>query len=300
MRAKLLLRISFMCLGNEGVSLTDNPCSPAKVAPTNSPAPTDDDRAAKWAKFIGLHRINNLFDADTGRIFTQQDMHNYTHKYAPSRIRGTPEAHEWADDLMQSWTALAGSIPAAVLSAAKANVRVQEGMYVAFTPEDKTPVFYAKAEMDSTQGPGYAKFHIQQLDTFSTPHDTGKYVSTMQALRTPVAPAVLWIEEAKEDAHYTFQNSNAAPTDDLDDDDQEPPRVYIIGPPSHAFPIAEGWTPADPHPHPENPIPLPVVLQMRHGTRRVNVTLESAEDSMPIFRGGKKSLFKEFNQVRLC
>ena len=97
----------------------------------------------------------------------------------------------------------------------------------------------------------YAKFHIQQLDTFSTPHDTGKYVSTMQALRTPVAPAVLWIEEAKEDAHYTFQNSNAAPTDDLDDDDQEPPRVYIIGPPSHAFPIAEGWTPADPHPDPE-------------------------------------------------
>ena len=43
-------------------------------------APTDDDRAAKWAKFIGLHRINNLFDLDTGRIFTQQDMHNYTHK----------------------------------------------------------------------------------------------------------------------------------------------------------------------------------------------------------------------------
>ena len=43
MRAKLLLRISFMCLGNEGVSLTDNPCSPAKVVPTNSSAPTDDE-----------------------------------------------------------------------------------------------------------------------------------------------------------------------------------------------------------------------------------------------------------------
>ena len=109
-------------------------------------------------------------------------------------------------------------------------------MYVAFMPEDASPTYYARAEPDSTQGPGFVKFHIQELDTISTPHDTGKYVSTMQALRTPVPPAVLWIEEAKEDAHYTFQNSNAAPTDDLDDDDQEPPRVYIIGPPHSPSP----------------------------------------------------------------
>ena len=43
---------------------------------------------------------------------------------------------------------------------------------------------------------------------------------------------------------------------------------------------------------PDNPIPLPIVLQMRHGDRKVNVTLHAAQDSMPIFRGGRKSSFK--------
>lgn len=82
------------------------------------------------------------------------------------------------------------------------------------------------------------------LDTFGTPHDTGKYVSTMQALRTPMTKAVLWVEATEEDAHYTSQH-NITPRGD-DDDEEEPPRIYIIGPPSLTFPIAEGWTPQTP------------------------------------------------------
>ena len=210
--------------------------------------PTSDDHAERWAKYIGLHRINNLFDADTNKPFTREDMEDYTHTYAPESIRGTPEENEWSDELMQSWPALIGAIPQAVIAAARATVKVAEGMYVAFTPEDMSPTYYARAESDSNQ-PGTVKYHIQMIDTFGTPHDTGKYVSAMQALRTPMTEAVLWVEEAEEDAHYTFQNNNT-PQDD-DDDDKEPPRVYIIGPPSLTFPIAEGWTPTDPHPDPK-------------------------------------------------
>ena len=44
-------------------------------------------------------------------------------------------------------------------------------------------------------------YHIQKLDAFGTPHDTGTYVSTMRALRTPLAIATLWLESATEVAH---------------------------------------------------------------------------------------------------
>ena len=66
----------------------------------------------------------------------------------------------------------------------------------------------------------------------------------MRAMQTPVVPATLWVESPAEDAHYTFQNRNATE----DDNEEEPPKVYIIGPPSLTFPIAEGWAPANPHP----------------------------------------------------
>ena len=86
-------------------------------------APTSDDHAAKWAKFIGLHRINNLIDLDTNKPFTRQNMEDYTHSLAPEDIRGTPEENEWSDELMQSWPALIGSIPQAVIDAATATAR---------------------------------------------------------------------------------------------------------------------------------------------------------------------------------
>ena len=67
----------------------------------------------------------------------------------------TPEENEWSDELMQSWPALIGSIPQAVIDAATKATQVVEGMYVAFMPEDASPTYYARAEPDSTQGPGF-------------------------------------------------------------------------------------------------------------------------------------------------
>ena len=49
---------------------------------------------------------------------------------APEGIRGKPQAHEWADDLMQSWPALINSIPTAVTDAANAPTVVKNDMYV--------------------------------------------------------------------------------------------------------------------------------------------------------------------------
>ena len=114
-------------------------------------------------------------------------------------------------------------------------------------PEENEPNFYARVEDDGSGNPNPFKFHILKIDTFGSPHETGKYVSTMRALRTPIAEATLWIEEEDEDTHYTVMNN-----DGTRDDDEEPePKIYIAGPPSHAFPINEGWTPADPQPDPK-------------------------------------------------
>ena len=114
-------------------------------------AHASDEHATLWAKYIGLHRINNLIDLDTNKPFTRQDMEAYTHTLAPEDIRGTPEENEWSDELMQSWPALIGSIPQAVIDAATKATQVEEGMYVAFMPEDASPTYYARAEPDSTQ-----------------------------------------------------------------------------------------------------------------------------------------------------
>ena len=183
----------------------------------------DDDHAADWAKFVGLHRTNNLFDADTNKLFTQHDMDNYAVTLAPAHMRGKPAAREWADDLMQTWPALTASIPKAVTDAACAPTQIEVEMYVAFTPEeDDKPTYYARVEPGDSNQP--FKYHIQKLDTFGTPHDTGSYVSSMAALRTPIAPAVLWIESGAEDAHYTFQSRSGA-TDA--DEEEDPPKLYI-------------------------------------------------------------------------
>ena len=41
-------------------------------------AQASDEHAALWAKYIGLHRVNNLIDTDTNKPFTRQNMEDYT------------------------------------------------------------------------------------------------------------------------------------------------------------------------------------------------------------------------------
>ena len=92
---------------------------------------------------------------------------------------------------MQSWPALINSIPTAVTNAARVTVQPKIGMYVVFMPEEDEPNFYARVEDDGSGNPNQFKFHILKIDTFGSPHETGKYVSTMRALRTSIAEATL-------------------------------------------------------------------------------------------------------------
>ena len=88
-----------------------------------------------------------------------------------------------------------------------APTQIEVEMYVAFTPEeDDKPTYYARVEPGDSNQP--FKYHIQKLDTFGTPHDTGSYVSSMAALRTPIAPAATRSEAGQRP--HKHQNTKAA------------------------------------------------------------------------------------------
>ena len=128
---------------------------------------------------MGLFRVHNIIDADTGKPFTQNDMDGFTTTHAPAHMLSTPQAREWADNLMQTWPALISSIPTAVTDAANEFPNIAIGMYVVFTPENDAPDFYARVEPPLPGNPHMNSYHIQKIDTFGTPHDTGTYASTM-------------------------------------------------------------------------------------------------------------------------
>ena len=97
---------------------------------------------------------------------------------APSHIEGSSAVHEWIDALMSHWPDIADHIPDAVVQAVTAPYTPQPNTYVVFMPDEDTnePHFYTRAEDDSAGG---LRYHIQFMDTFGAPHDTGRYVSTM-------------------------------------------------------------------------------------------------------------------------
>ena len=177
--------------------------------------PIEDEASADWSKFVGLRRIHHLIDADTSAPFTEEDMTAYAYTHAPAHIKDTPEVHEWVEALMSHWPDIIEHIPDAITRAATTPYTPTINTYVVFMPDEDSnePHFYAKAEDNGAAG---LRYHIQFIDTFGTPHDTDRYVSTMTPLNTQMAEAVTWIESKQEDAHYTFQNHN--PQEDTDDD----------------------------------------------------------------------------------
>ena len=124
---------------------------------------------------------------------------------------------------MSHWPDIIEHIPDAITRAATTPYTPKVDTYVVFMPDEDSnePHFYAKAEDNGAAG---LKYHIQFIDTFGTPHDTGRYVSTMTPLNTQMAEAVTWIENKQEDAHYTFQNRN--PQEDTDDDSETAENLY--------------------------------------------------------------------------
>ena len=210
--------------------------------------PLPGDTMAKWSKFLGLCRINNLIDQDTDAPFTKEDMKKFTYIHAPKSIKNTPTVHEWSDDLMKSWDTLIGAVPDDIIHAANQTCHpTTPGSYVAFTP-DNSPPFYALTEIDPQSS--NLRYHRQWIDTFGTPHNTGTYVSNWDQMRYTKYYAALWIEENEEDAHYNFQDKTNQ-RHDFDDDPEKEIKIHIIGPASLAFPCNEGWSPTQQHPDPQ-------------------------------------------------
>ena len=96
---------------------------------------------------------------------------------------------------MNGWTTslkhappLINNIPAAVLNAAT-NKSAEEkvGMYLYTIPPTHRPEKLVKVEEDPQ---GKILYHVQWLDTFSTPHDTGTYLGPYMSTHGDKEPAV--------------------------------------------------------------------------------------------------------------
>ena len=123
---------------------------------------------------------------------------------APPLIANTPQANEFADNLMTSWPSIRDGIPRDVLAAATTRPNIEDGMLVALADEDDQ-ITYAVAE----QGVGQLVYRAQWLDTFATPHDTGTYVPQWRAARSDIVPVVTWTQLRREEDE--FVNPRADP-----------------------------------------------------------------------------------------
>ena len=170
--------------------------------------PVDGDIMAKWQRHICLIRVDNMCSQDTHQIFTDNEMEDFTYELAPPNIKNTPRAHEWSDELMETWPAIKSSVPQAVIAAASIQYVPSNLDYVTFTPDDNRGEkrhFYAKAEEDKHTGT--FKYQKQWVDRFGTPHDTGVYVRAYEQLTHIMRHTALWIVVKDEDEHHTgFQN----------------------------------------------------------------------------------------------
>ena len=208
--------------------------------------PLVDEYAAHWSQYVGFKRIHHLIDQETNDIFSEEDVKDFTYKYAPDTIKDTPAVHEWSDKLMETWDTFKNAVPQNLIHEATKVYTPKDGDYVAITP-DHIAHYYARAEADPTTGT--LRYHRQWLDTFSTPHDTDDYVTPFHLMNNAITPAALWIEEGEEDAHYTFQHQQQQ-CHDLDDEPEKETKVYIMGPTALTFPNYKGWSPATNNPDP--------------------------------------------------
>ena len=69
----------------------------------------DVNTARKWMKYIGLQRIYDVIDGARARIFTDEEMTEYTYSYthAPRYLKGAA-VRAFSDELMNTWPAIKG------------------------------------------------------------------------------------------------------------------------------------------------------------------------------------------------
>ena len=149
----------------------------------------DDAAAVAWSKYIGLKRLMNLVDADTGDIFTAQEMEEYTLSLAPESYRGTPRARQFSDELMQSWPTIVQAIPPSVRNAITKDPEIGPGMYLHAEPPAGAPL-YVRTTVNAHDGLlDYIKTFV---DTYGNPHSTGEVVPRWHILNCTLTNVTLW------------------------------------------------------------------------------------------------------------
>ena len=88
--------------------------------------PVSDEAAEKCSKYLGLKRIYNLLDQDSGDLIDDADMRLRAFDLAPDKIKNTPEVHEWVDEVMEAWTVIKNSIPPGIVTAANYPISTQQ------------------------------------------------------------------------------------------------------------------------------------------------------------------------------
>ena len=89
----------------------------------------DEDVAKRWMKFIGLQRIYDVIDGAHARIFTDDEMNEYTYTHAPRYLKGAA-ARTFSDDLMSTWPAIKTEITPAIIQAAISRDQPKSGDYL--------------------------------------------------------------------------------------------------------------------------------------------------------------------------
>ena len=158
-------------------------------------ADASNEDAQAWSKYIGLKRLLNLFDADTGDLFTDEEMREYTFTHAPSDIQNTPRAHEFSDNLMQSWPALRDSIPRNLVRMAQQQSQAEGIVYVEPEEETNRAPFYARL----VTTPGGQRLRKIFLDVRNTPYDTDELVPQWLAIRSAQIKVIWWKKILTED-----------------------------------------------------------------------------------------------------
>ena len=186
-----------------------------------------DDAAAKWSKYIGLKRILNAIDDDTGDIFDDEEMSDYAYTHAPDSLQGTPAVNDFADDIMKTWPEVKRAIPQEAIAAAQSNTELEHGGVVYLEP-DARPSLYARVERQGDVAIFYKLF----IDTHGTPHETGEKVPDWLVARSAIMSAVMWTRLRQEERVGTGGDS-----------DEEITSLHVYAPTNLAFPAPSGWHP---------------------------------------------------------
>jgi hypothetical protein len=170
----------------------------------------DEDVAKRWMKFIGLQRIYDVIDGAHARIFTDDEMNEYTYTHAPRYLKGAA-ARTFSDALMSTWPAIKAEITPAIVQAAISRDQPKSGDYLHIEWTNRNTQI-ALLKIDQR---GHKTYHVQWLDSRNAPHDTGRTLGQAALTHAQITQAITW---------RTVQPQNE---DDSDDGEDINPAHYL-------------------------------------------------------------------------